>query len=107
MHHLRTCPSALITPPGSTLYRRQTKVSSDTGSTRKEHRFPYSLNRKQVTPEQDVEVMEYPHIKESRQFSNAKIEAIRSDLQQVLGDSPNRDKITIVTTGSYGRKEAS
>lgn len=51
--------------------------------------------------------MEYPHIKESRQFSNARIEAIRSDLQQVLGDSPNRHKITIVTTGSYGRKEAS
>lgn len=51
--------------------------------------------------------MEYPHIHESRDFSIRKIEAIRSDLQQVLDTSPSSDKITIVTTGSYGRKEAS
>lgn len=49
----------------------------------------------------------YPALVEHFHHSNNVLEHLRHDLHEALKESAHRDKITIVTTGSYGRKEAS
>ena len=47
------------------------------------------------------------YIRETRKFTTEKLAEIRGDIHRVLKKSKNREKITIVATGSYGREEAS
>lgn len=49
----------------------------------------------------------YPVIKENLDFSLSVIDNLRRDLAEALRESEYKEKITIVATGSYGRKEAS
>lgn len=49
----------------------------------------------------------YAAINSRFEFSTRKLEDIRVDLARVMEGSPYTDKITLVTMGSYGRKEAS
>lgn len=49
----------------------------------------------------------YPAIKENFDYSLRVVDDLRRDLEKALEGSEHKDKITIVTTGSYGRKEAS
>ncbi|NCC30511.1 MAG: hypothetical protein EOM24_00635 [Chloroflexia bacterium] len=50
---------------------------------------------------------DYAAINSRFEFSAQKLEDLRSDLAKVMESSPYSDKITLVTMGSYGRKEAS
>lgn len=50
---------------------------------------------------------DYPALLESFSHSNNILDHLRSDLSEALEGSSNKEKITIITTGSYGRKEAS
>lgn len=52
-------------------------------------------------------IKEYPALADAYQFTEKKLNALRSDLEAALSTSGHRDKITIVTVGSYGRNEAS
>jgi len=51
--------------------------------------------------------MSYPQIEKLKSFSVLKLENIRSELDKNLSNSEYKDKITVITTGSYGRHEAS
>lgn len=51
--------------------------------------------------------MDQPTICQSRNFSNQVLENLRQQLDDALKDSQYKDSITLVTTGSYGRREAS
>lgn len=48
----------------------------------------------------------YPHIARARRHSEAVVQRIRADLHALLDDSPHRDRLSVVATGSYGRDEA-
>jgi len=50
---------------------------------------------------------EYDSISKARKFTHSVLDELRSRLEAVLEPSAYRDKITIVTTGSFGREEAS
>ncbi|MEH6671631.1 nucleotidyltransferase domain-containing protein [Halopseudomonas sp.] len=50
---------------------------------------------------------QYPHVKRHRNFTSDNLELIRDALVSTLANSPHKDKVTIVATGSYGRGEAS
>ncbi|WP_082027694.1 nucleotidyltransferase domain-containing protein [Isoalcanivorax pacificus] len=47
------------------------------------------------------------HIERSRDFTIDTLMSLRAELEQALRTSPEKDKLTIVATGSYGREEAS
>lgn len=49
---------------------------------------------------------DYPHIARARRHSAGVLQALRSDLQAVLHGSPQRDRLCVVVSGSYGRDEA-
>jgi len=49
----------------------------------------------------------YPAIKLNFDYSLTVIESLRRELDEALRESDYKEKITIVATGSYGRKEAS
>ena len=55
----------------------------------------------------DNGLLEFDAISNAFQHSKEIIEQLRVDFIKALLDSPHREKITIVTTGSYGRGEAS
>lgn len=50
---------------------------------------------------------QYPALATAHRFTEEKLEALRADFEETLSGSDYRDKITIVTVGSYGRHEAS
>lgn len=50
---------------------------------------------------------DYPHVTSARRHSRGVLQALRSDLQEALRDSPQRERLCVVVTGSYGRDEAS
>jgi len=50
---------------------------------------------------------QYQHVARHREFTSDKLATIRDGLQAALATSAQKDKITIVATGSYGRGEAS
>ena len=47
------------------------------------------------------------YIKEARKFTTEKLSEIRNDIHRALKKSGNKEKITVIATGSYGREEAS
>ncbi|ASK33631.1 nucleotidyltransferase domain-containing protein [Alloalcanivorax mobilis] len=49
----------------------------------------------------------YAKIDEAREFTARKLASLRKELGEALTDSPSQDKLTVITTGSYGREEAS
>ncbi|MFJ5257694.1 nucleotidyltransferase domain-containing protein [Pseudomonas sp. NPDC088414] len=49
----------------------------------------------------------YPVLNDASAFSKKTVQTIREELDDALSDSSFKDKITIITTGSYGRGEAS
>ncbi|MFJ2408758.1 nucleotidyltransferase domain-containing protein [Pseudomonas sp. NPDC087814] len=49
----------------------------------------------------------FQSIDKAYKHSQAIMESMRSDLQKALAESPFKDRLTIVTTGSFGRGEAS
>lgn len=51
--------------------------------------------------------MRFNAINISRTYSETKISSLRKKINNALGASPYADKITVVTTGSYARREAS
>jgi predicted nucleotidyltransferase len=51
--------------------------------------------------------MSYPQIEKLKEFSVSKLKNIRFELDENLSNSEYKDKITVITTGSYGRHEAS
>jgi predicted nucleotidyltransferase len=55
----------------------------------------------------DEFLREYGSIERRFQFSREKLGCLRDDIAKAVADSSYRDKITLVTMGSYGRKEAS
>ena len=50
---------------------------------------------------------DFPALDEARRFTEDKLKQIRSALDSELKNSPHKEKITIVTVGSYSRGEAS
>lgn len=50
---------------------------------------------------------EFDAIDTAYKHSKAVIDSLRMDFEEVLKKSPHKEKLTIVTTGSYGRGEAS
>jgi len=51
-------------------------------------------------------VKKYPSICNSIAYSEEKIKLIKQDITSVFGENP-KNKFTVITTGSFGRKEAS
>ena len=49
---------------------------------------------------------DYPHITMARRHSRGVLQALRSDLQEALQHSPQRERLCVVVSGSYGRDEA-
>ncbi|SDR76558.1 HD domain-containing protein [Pseudomonas oryzae] len=49
---------------------------------------------------------DYPHIAQARRHSRGVLQALRSDLLEALRDSPQREHLCVVVSGSYGRDEA-
>lgn len=49
----------------------------------------------------------YPTIKSNFNHSTKIVDGLRQDLKEALEQSEHKEKLTIITTGSYGRKEAS
>lgn len=50
---------------------------------------------------------DFPALSQANQFTADKLKQIRDSLDSALESSPHKEKITIVTVGSYGRGEAS
>ena len=48
----------------------------------------------------------YPYIARARQHSAQRVRQISAELHAVLAGSPQRDRLCVVATGSYGRNEA-
>lgn len=48
----------------------------------------------------------YPHIARARRHSAQVLRQLRAELHAALADSPQRDHLCVVATGSYGRDEA-
>lgn len=46
-------------------------------------------------------------VEKCRVFTRSTLSDLRQNLNEALSDSPEKDKLTIVATGSYGREEAS
>ena len=55
----------------------------------------------------EVTMADYKTINQANTFSQEKLQQIRAVLALALKDSPSKEKITVITTGSYGRAEAS
>jgi predicted nucleotidyltransferase len=52
-------------------------------------------------------IQSYTNVKSQYEFTQSKLTELRCALQEALESCPNKDKITVVATGSYGRNEAS
>ena len=50
---------------------------------------------------------QYPAIKEHYNHSNKILEILRNEIREALDSNEYKDSLTVVTTGSYGRREAS
>lgn len=50
---------------------------------------------------------DYPNVTNARRHGRGVLQALRNDLQEALRDSPQRERLCVVVTGSYGRDEAS
>jgi len=57
--------------------------------------------------EKDDSVNNLVKIENASKFTQEKLEKLRTKLADVLSESDFKDEITIITTGSYGREEAS
>lgn len=52
-------------------------------------------------------IQSYTNVRSQYEFTQSKLDELRCALQEALENCPNKDKITVVATGSYGRNEAS